>query len=77
MNYSDQQIEEGLKNFFIQVEVKTTKGRDLINRIFINLNQEPFKISNEIFIYGYIFENDEFGLNAGYSKKENITVITI
>jgi hypothetical protein len=78
MNYSDEQIEEGLRNFFIQVEVKTQKGADLIYRISLKLNKEkPYKVKNVTFVYGYIFEGNKFGLNGSYSKKENITVISI
>ena len=78
MNYSDEQIEEGLRNFFIQVEVKTQKGADLIYRISLKLNKEkPYRVKNVTFVYGYIFEGNKFGLNGSYSKKDNLTVISI
>ena len=78
MKYSDEQIEEGLRNFFIQVEVKTQEGADLIYRISLKINNDkPYKVKHEIFVFGDVFGDSEFGLNGAWSKRDNLTVISI
>ena len=77
MNYTDQQIEEGLKNFFIQVKVTSAKGEKIITEIAKRNGQPEFKFYDGLFIYGQIFNDGNFGLNGRYFKQNNLTIISI
>jgi len=71
--FTKEQIELGLKNKFIQVEITTIKGLNFINKL--NLGLELKKDWGIMYVFGQDFKNG-FGLNASYTEKENLTLIT-
>lgn len=78
MNYTFGDLKIGLEKQFIQIHVLTIGDVVVIKRLCEEFNTTAVAQHNqECYVFGQIFNNGEFGLNASYSPQKNLTIIKL
>jgi hypothetical protein len=78
MNYTFEDLKFGLEKRFIQIHVLKVGDAKTIKKLCEEFNTRAVAQNHqECYVFGQIFNDGTFGLNASYFPQDNLTIIKL